>query len=78
MGEKGRAKDGPESVVQGQLLKGVIKGSEYRAKQRNDEINRDKSNLSDRNLAPSNGKGLHFRLSLGCDSSNGDQRRFVT
>lgn len=85
MGEKGRAENGPESIVQGQLLKGVIKGSEYRAKQRNgdivsnDEINRNKSNLSDRNLAPSDGKGVHFRSSLGCDvDSNNGNRRFVT
>lgn len=80
VGEKGRAE---ESVVQGQLVKGFAKGSEYRAKQRNtvpnDEINPNKSNLSDRNLAPSDGKGVHFRLGRDVDSdTNNGNRRFVT
>lgn len=82
-GEKGRAEDG-RSAVQGQLLKGVIKRSEYRAKQRNDEIvsndriaNRE-SNLSNSDLV-ANGKGVHFRLNLGCDVDSDDgNRRFVT
>lgn len=78
-GEKGRAEDG-RSAVQGQLLKGVMKRSEYRAKQRNDEIVNRESNLSNRDpVTPPNGKGVHFRLNLGCDVDSDDRnRRFVT
>ncbi|KAK1131235.1 hypothetical protein K0M31_017523, partial [Melipona bicolor] len=81
-----------QSVVQGRVLKSVVKRNEDYAVEHRDSVSKDKvipaesAPISARNLGPSscnNGKGVHFQLNANRDveasgASNDGTGQFVT